>query len=184
MSEGSSFRTVDPTCPNCNEPIGATAEWCMHCYVDLPDGPAGMTPRTFETNEPDTDGYLLDPDGFLDNTLTLAVGLVAGVFAGVIMMFGLFFALHSAWGILLGIVGGFAVAGQTARQSSVSDGVLWGTILVACSLFVFPFIAFSPGMTGGSLGGRIILFMMIGAVVFLIAMPITLVGVIKSVLLR
>ena len=156
----------------------------MHCYVDLPDGPAGVTRRTDEIHEPDTDGRLLDPDGFIDNTLTLGVGLVAGVFAGVILAFGLFLALHSAWGILLGIVGGFAVAGQTARQPSVSDGVLWGTILVACSLFVFPFIAFSPGMEGGTLGGRVILFMMIGVAAFLIAMPITLVGVIKSVLLR
>ena len=184
MSDGNSFRTADPTCPSCEEPVGATAEWCMHCYVDLPDGPDGVTSPTYETHDPDADEYLLDPEGILDNTLTLGVGLAAGVLASVILAFGLFLVLHSLWGILLGLVGGIAVTAQIARQPSVSDGVWWGGVLVAGSLLVFPFIAFSPGMTGGSLGGRIFLFVMIGMIALMIAIPIALFGILKSMLLR
>ena len=27
--------TTDPRCPNCGEPIGRTATYCMHCSADL-----------------------------------------------------------------------------------------------------------------------------------------------------
>lgn len=30
-----------PYCPACDEPISATASYCMHCYEDLPEGWAG-----------------------------------------------------------------------------------------------------------------------------------------------
>lgn len=30
-----------PYCPECDEPVSATASYCMHCYADLPSGGTG-----------------------------------------------------------------------------------------------------------------------------------------------
>lgn len=102
----------DPHCPECGEPIGQTATYCMHCSADLTGeraaadrdgdghwdgsesdpsdvgsdpgagstasgGPRGESPPA--SAESGDDEQLLDPDGVVDDTLTVVVGIAGGV---------------------------------------------------------------------------------------------------------
>ncbi|WP_254763670.1 hypothetical protein [Natrinema marinum] len=40
---------ADPHCPECGEPVGQTAAYCMHCWTDLPDGPGDTGSATLDT---------------------------------------------------------------------------------------------------------------------------------------
>ncbi|PSQ44085.1 hypothetical protein BRD17_04790 [Halobacteriales archaeon SW_7_68_16] len=112
----------DPHCPECGEPIGQTATYCMHCSAELTEEKAaadadgdgawdtdadsaatGTGPG--ETASADTDaswtseeggkkgegsdvagprGQLIDPDGTVDNTLTVIVGIAGGLVIGIL----------------------------------------------------------------------------------------------------
>ena len=105
----------NPHCPECGEPIGQTATYCMHCSADLTDEQAaadtnddgawdaagssdgsadsGNSAPTYgpledeggdATVSTDAGGQLLDPDGIVDNTLTVVVGIAGGVVVGIV----------------------------------------------------------------------------------------------------
>lgn len=96
---------ADPRCPSCDEPVSATATYCMHCEVDLPvEGktPAARTTggsRTVDTAEmeepdpgmptadepPGRRGWL-HPDSLQDDVATLTVGIVGGVLDGFVLL--------------------------------------------------------------------------------------------------
>lgn len=94
---------TDPRCPSCGEPVSATADYCMHCEVDLPsagvDVAAGTTavdgapmdeadpgmPTVDETDRAAgrtaAAGAWIDPDSLLDDVSTAMVGTVGGLVA-------------------------------------------------------------------------------------------------------
>ena len=104
----SGTNTADPRCPECGEPIGSTAAYCMHCSADpteereradtnddgvwdafdrygsadAADGSSSTAATSAATDTAEGDGGLLDPEGFVDDTLTVVVGLGGGFVVG------------------------------------------------------------------------------------------------------
>ena len=180
----------DPHCPECGEPIGQTATYCMHCSADLSDEKAaadtnddgawdeaagagssdgsaddsGDSAPTYDpledegsdaTVSTDAGGQLLDPDGFVDNTLTVVVGIVGGIVVGIVGTIALLVITGSGWGALLGIVAWLGSTAFLVRQRTVQGAVEKSGYAVAVVLLLIPLIAFSPlADVDGGLTGR------------------------------
>lgn len=143
---------LDPRCPHCGGPVSATADYCMHCEEDLPTGDArAADPYGAATTEATAwttpsaadlaDRDWFHPDGFLDDSLTLLVGVVAGVIAGTLATFAVVWALPAAWPFLVGGVAWLGVTVAVARNRTVFDaaevaGYLLALVLVALPLTV------------------------------------------------
>lgn len=189
----------DPRCPECGEPIGATAVYCMHCSTDLTgereltdikDGGArkatgdaadesdtdGQSPSTATSDtvdiSTDEDGSLLDPDGILDNTLTVVVGLGGGLIVGFIGTLVLAFMIESVWAFPAGILVWLLATIYLVRQHTVQGAVAKAAYGVALVLVLVPLIAFSPG-NGGNLAER---FTEFGGLLFIVAIPAGIAG--------
>jgi len=103
----------------------------------------------------DTGGQLLDPDGFVDNTLTVVVGIVGGVVVGIVATVALLVMTESGWGALLGIVAWLGSTGYLVRQRTVQGAVEKSGYAAAVVLLLIPLIAFSPvADVDGGLTGR------------------------------
>lgn len=173
-----------PFCPECGEPVSATADYCMHCYVDFPaDFPAGSgTPGTqagdgtdpAEPPDPGTaatptvagersgtsDDRLLDPDGIVDDSLTVLVGVVGGLVVGLVggIVLGI---LTGHWiGLLLGMVAWLGATAYLVRRPSVQAAVSKTGYAVAGILLLVPLIAVAPGAGNATLTEQAILFVM------------------------
>jgi hypothetical protein len=198
-----------PTCPECGEPIGQTATYCMHCSADLTgersaadadgdgawdDGGAagdgaerGDGPETGDADVPwesggggpdptwgpDGDGgdatspssvggdgdSLLDPDGLVDNSLTVVVGIAGGLVVGLVGTIALAVMTESGWGFLLGILAWLGSTAYLVRQRTVQGAVEKSGYAVAVVLLLLPLIAFSPlAAVDGGLAGRATFF--------------------------
>ena len=186
----------DPRCPECGEPIGQTATYCMHCSADLTEelegadadedgvwdeGEAATADASGDTAMPsasseeaegsiagtatatmDTVGInagaagreteqLLAPDGLLDNTLTVLVGIVGGIVVGVIGTSVLLALTGSGWAVLLGLVAWLGATAYLVRRSTVQEAVAKSGYATAAVLLLVPVIALSPvlGVDGG-----------------------------------
>jgi len=176
----------DPHCPECGEPIGQTATYCMHCSADLTDEKAaadadgdgswdgtGTASTANESDGPEptygplednndavaastaSDGQLLDPDGFVDNTLTVVVGIVGGIVVGIVGTIVLLVMTESGWGALIGILAWLGSTGYLVRQRTVQGAVAKSGYAVAVVLLLIPLVAFSPlADVDGGLAGR------------------------------
>jgi len=185
---------ADPHCPECGEPIGQTATYCMHCSADLTAeqdaadadddgawdgaessggtdaGSVGET-KTWGTSSEESGGertagstddesggsvtggsassadeQLLDPDGLVDNTLTVVVGIVGGIVVGIIGLIVTPIVTGSGWGILVGIVAWLGSTAYLVRQRTVQGAVAKSGYAVAVVLLLIPLIALSPLM--------------------------------------
>lgn len=164
----------DPRCPECGEAIGATATYCMHCSTDLSGRGAvdagasstetGSGPTTSDTG--DTGGGMLHPDGLLDDSLTVAVGIVGGFVIGVVVTFVLLIITASAIG-LVGVVVWLVSTAYLVRRRTVQDAISRAAYGVAFALAFVPLIPFSP-MVEADAGGRVVLFVVL---VFLVGIP-------------
>ena len=181
----------DPHCPECGEPIGQTATYCMHCSADLSDeqaaadtndddawdgtvrsdegdpsaGDEGDASPTYDPLEEgddadaavstDADGQLLDPDGIVDNTLTVVVGVLGGIVVGIVATITLAIVTESLWGVLLGIVAWLGSTGYLVRRRTVQGAVEKSGYAAAVVLLLIPLVAFSPlASVEGGLTGR------------------------------
>lgn len=176
----------DPRCPECGEPIGATATYCMHCSSDLTGrGAVDLTGRgavdagisSTETGSGPTQsgtggtgggtgGDMLDPDGLLDDSLTVVVGIVGGFVIGVVVTFALLIITASAIG-LVGVVVWLGSTAYLVRRRTVQDAISRAAYGVTLALAVVPLIPFSP-MVEADAGGRVVLFVVL---VFLVGIP-------------
>lgn len=161
----------DPRCPECGEPIGRVATYCMHCSADLTDERAAAdadgdgvwdSDGTSETQTPTSGGSsegLLSPDGLLDNTLTVVVGIVGGLVVGIIGTVVLAIVTGSGWALLFGLVAWLGATAHLVRRRTVQGAISRSGYAVAVVLLLVPVIALSPvvGIDGG-LGGRGSLF--------------------------
>lgn len=182
---------TDASCPECGTGVSATAVYCMDCGADLdaateagsdtpsPDppspgaavvggGPAASEPAESEfesTRRRDASHGLLHPDGIADNSLTVAVGVVGGTVVGVLTLVLLGLASQH-W---LSVVPALAVwaggIGYLSRRRSVGVAVRKACYGVAALLVLFPVISFAEVTKGGTVGGRIVLFL-IGELAF------------------
>ena len=169
----------DPHCPECGEPIGQTATYCMHRSADLSDeqaaadanddgtwdrgagsgegdpsaGDEGDASPTYDpledasgdaTATADTGGQVLDPDGVVDNTLTVVVGILGGIVVGIVATVTLAIVTESLWGVLLGIVAWLGSTGYLVRRRTVQGAVEKGGYAAAVVLLLIPLVAFSP----------------------------------------
>ncbi len=164
---------ADPRCPECGEPIGQTATYCMHCWADIPAGsvtadPGEQVPET--GNGDDDDGYrhtdsdeatvgaeserLLDPDGLVDKTLTVLVGTAGGLVVGIVETIVLLIVTESGWVLLVGPIVWLGATGYLVRCRTVQEAIAKTCYAVSLVLMTVPLTAFGPGVTvdGGSGG--------------------------------
>lgn len=178
---------TDPRCPECGEPIGRTATYCMHCSADLagrlgaagadgdgawdeprttgPDAPA-VTPGSRSGTTDDGSGQRLDPDGIVDDTLTAIVGIVGGFLVGFVGTLVLLALTESGWALLVGLVAWLGATAYLVRRRTVQGAIAKSGYAVALVLLLVPVVAISPfvSVEGGS-GGRIDLFVVLLLVV-------------------
>lgn len=145
----------------------------MHCGADLDDADetarsasdervARRNRRNLETaSEADdsADESLLDPDGLLDNSLTVLVGLVGGALVGVLalVLFGII--TQSVWGLLPAGLAWMVGTGYLSTRRTVGEAVRYGCYATALLLVLYPLVSFAPATKGGDFAGRVFLFL-------------------------
>lgn len=194
-----SIDEADPRCPECGEPIGQTATYCMHCSADLTDyqetveddelswdgtdgesGDDGTTTTDAVTESASgvadaagigtEDGQILDPDGFVDNTLTVIVGILGGIVVGFVGTIVLVALTESGWALLFGLIAWLGSTAYLVRRRTVQGAVSKTGYAVALVLLLVPVIALSPVLQidgglerRGEFFGAMLLFVLIPA---------------------
>lgn len=140
---------ADPRCPECGGPIGVTATYCMHCSADLTDeqrvadsdgdGTWDRTPDSVQESS-----SLLDPDGLLDDSLTVVVGIVGGTVAGIVGTAVLGFLTGSGFAVLFGIVAWLLVTVYLVRLRTVQEAISKSGYATAVVILTIPLLALSP----------------------------------------
>lgn len=87
---------------------------------------------------------LLAPDGFVDDTLTVAVGITGGIIVGVVGTVVLGILTESAWALPFGLVAWLGTTAYLVRRRTVQDAVAKSGYAVAAVLLLVPVIALSP----------------------------------------
>lgn len=181
-----SVNDQDPRCPECGEPIGLTATYCMHCSADLTgerEPSTGDDAYQSETSQTTTESYdpsevrvpadsstsLLDPDGLLDTLLTGVVGIIGGLligFLGTIVLTGLVMAS-------VGVVAGFLLwIGATyylLTCGTVQEAISKAAYGVAIGVLSIPLIVFGWAWDTNTLLFDFVLFLLVCA--FLAIIP-------------
>jgi hypothetical protein len=182
----------DPRCPECGEPIGQTATYCMHCSADLTDEQAaadsdddGVWDSAKPSAEPAGDGAtgptsasgtsdagdgsgagaesvdapsfddaagggrLLDPDGLVDDSLTVLVGIAGGIGIGLVGTFVLLAVTGSLWALVFGFVAWLSATAYLVRHRTVQGAVSRSAYGVSIVLLLVPVVALSPLMDDG-----------------------------------
>ncbi len=182
----------DPTCPECGEPIGLTATYCMHCSADLTEereaadtdgdgtwnssaagGSAGGASAGHD-EQTSGGGGLLDPDGLVDNSLTAIVGIVGGIVVGIVMGFVLLVATESGWALLAGLVAWLGSTAYLVRRRTVQAAISRTAYAVAAVFLLVPVLALSPsiGAESGNRGGLFLVLLVFAAIPAVVAAAI------------
>lgn len=182
----------DPRCPECGGPVGSTSVYCMHCGAEFPEGPAGGEPDRRPGGPDDsadvTDAddlswsgaadasvergsdegplsRLLDPDGTVDDSLTVIVGVGVGVVGGVLVLFAVLFATSHEVSLLAGLVAWVGLTVHLARQRSVFGALRLGCYGLAVLLLLAPLSMLSPVVdVSGGYGERVVLVVVLEVV--------------------
>lgn len=171
----------DPRCPECGGRLGQTATYCMHCSADLTEERAaadtdgdgawdrgtatpdsrdagagnGGSSATEPSGSTAADEGLLAPDGVVDDTLTVVVGIAGGVVVGVVGTVALLAATGSAWAVGFGLVTWLGATAYLVRRRTVQAAVAKTGYAVAAVLLLVPVIALSPVVSvDGGIGER------------------------------
>lgn len=142
----------DPRCPECDEKIAGTAQYCMHCEADLPDGPTGE-PASSASGEIDSDPTPTDdyggvsdtPDGGERTTLLLRgpISIVMAFPAALLALFGVTGIPDTLpwWAaltvLLVSLVG---VAGYLLTKPLASDAIGDGLYIYGGLFVVIPLL--------------------------------------------
>lgn len=179
---------VDPRCPECGGPTGADATYCIHCsaefdpseIVDASEQPLDDTSTTAGRHNPvsnvqtasgssGTAEHPLDPEGAVDNTLTVIVGIVGGIVIGLLGLLVLLGTTGSGWSIPIGFIGWLLVTAYLVRRRYVMDAVAKSGYGIALTLLLLPLIMVSPATSAGlGLTDRAVSFV---AVLLIVAIP-------------
>jgi hypothetical protein len=98
------------------------------------------------------DGSLLDPDGIVDDTLTVVVAILAGIVVGFGSLVMLLFVVESGWVLLLALVVWLGSTAYLSRRRTVQGAVSHGAYLLAAVLASAPVVAAIA--TSGGVGER------------------------------
>lgn len=184
---------VDPRCPDCGGAVGTTATYCMHCSADLTGrGPVdGADEGDVGGGDGDRGGHggrsdhgdggdssLLDPDGLLDDSLTVAVGVVGGLVVGIVATFALLF--FDAGLALLGVVVWLGATVYLVRLRTVQEAVSRAAYGVALVLLLVPLVPLSPAVETSSGGDRVVGVVVLGVLVGIPALVAAGVGYLAS----
>jgi len=120
------------------------------------------------------DGQLLDPDGLVDNTLTVVVGIAGGIVVGLVGTTVLTVVTASPWALLFGFLAWLGATAYLVRLRTVQGAVSKTGYAVALVLLSVPVIAFSPAATVE--GGRGSLFVVLAMFVLVPAAVAAAVG--------
>ena len=119
-----------------------------------PAGPMGVPTTGADEGEP-----FLAPEGLVDDTLTVVVGIGGGLVVGFVGTVALAVTTESGWGILVGVAGWLGSTAYLVRQRTVQGAVAKSGYAVAAVLLLLPLVAFSPAMeVDGGLRGRVTFF--------------------------
>jgi hypothetical protein len=155
----------NPTCPDCAEPVGARAGYCMHCGAtfDEPadgsvgtDGADATEPTESSRHEAEASGASsqsegpLRSDGRLDGGLTVAVSVAAGLLVGLVAAFAVGSALPVG-GSGAGLLAWLGTTGYLLRSESVFGAIRLGAYALAVALVVGP-LGIATGADGGLAG--------------------------------
>lgn len=147
----------DPRCPECGGPIAARATECLHCGADLSNSqplagtarnhaPGGQSPGADPRGAVSTAAgtpveHPLDPEGVMDNTLTVMVGILGGLIIGIIGTVVLLFLTQSAWGAAFGFVAWLGATAYLVRRRYLMDTVSKTAYGITAVLLLVPAIA-------------------------------------------
>jgi hypothetical protein len=132
-------------------------------------GASADAPGTGTATAGESSRQLLDPEGLVDNTLTILVGIVGGVIAGLVGTIVLGVVTNSGYGVGFGILVWLVVTAYLVRQRTVQGAVSKSAYAVALVLLSVPLIALSPFVdVDGGLSGRGGLFV---ALLLFVAVP-------------
>ena len=191
----------DPRCPECGEPIGMTATYCMHCSADLTDEleeadgdgrwndspEAGQQPTSSLARRigaalgvPAATGkdtsQLLDPDGFVDDALTAIVGVVGGIVVGAVGTIVLGAVTGNWLALVMGLLAWLGSTVYLVRRRTVQGAIAASAYAVAVVLVAVPVIALSPvvSVDGGytERGGLFFVLLLFVAVPVLVALAV------------
>lgn len=127
------------------------------------------------------EGKLLDPDGIVDNTLTIVAGIGAGVVVGVVLTVELLAMTGSPWALLAGVVGWLGATAYLVRHRTVQGAVAASGYAIALVLLLIPVVAFSPvASVDGGLAERGGLFLALAAFVVVPVLVAVLLGWVAS----
>lgn len=184
---------VDPRCPECGGPTGATATYCIHCsaefdpsdIVDASEQPLDEESSTTGSQNLVSDvrtasgssgtvEHPLDPEGAVDDTLTVIVGIVGGIVIGLLGLLVLIGTTGSGWSIPFGVFGWLLVTAYLVRRRYVMDAVAKSGYGIALTLLSLPLIMVSPATSAGlGLVDRAVSFV---AVLLVVAIPAVIVA--------
>jgi hypothetical protein len=159
---------TDPRCPECDEPVGTTATYCMHCDAEF-DAPvdAGDTDSEIargdtgtQTSDDTVDGAgtaesdrsvrtdlttweqrlsrWLGPDGWIDDSLTVLLAIGAGLVIGPLTIIVLALLRGSLWSLAVGFVVLNGSIAHLANQRTVYGTVRGGCFGISALLVVLP----------------------------------------------
>ena len=99
------------------------------------------------TDGVDESGDLLAPDGVVDDTLTVAVGIVGGLVVGVVGTLVLAMLTGSGLALGFGMVAWLAATAYLVRRRTVQAAIAKGAYAVAGVLLLVPIAALSPAVS-------------------------------------
>jgi hypothetical protein len=157
-----SVKANDPRCPECGGPIGMTASYCMHCSTDLTEerereqvdadadgewngtnSPSSTPQASVPTEDTTGSESLLDPDGLLDNSLTVVVGIIGGLVIGLIELLVVTGVLSVGWGFAVGILAWLGATAYLVQRRTVQEAISKAAYGIAIAIMSFPLIVFS-----------------------------------------
>lgn len=176
---------MDPRCPDCDQPVGATATSCMHCgaefhhpaNIDVEDAmwtssteTAVQAPNRATSDKPDS----TDIPSTLDRWVPLWLArVVSGLLIGPVLALWTLLIIGTIAGGTAGFVSAVVVWFVTAaywktRRSvtSISASVCYG---VALLLAFTPVIVLTDAAKGGTFGGQVLLFIIAEGIFGIIA---------------
>jgi len=95
------------------------------------------------TSDPES-GRLLAPDGLVDDTLTVLVGIAGGIVVGVVGTVVLGIVTGSGWAVVFGVLAWLGTTAYLVRRRTVQSAVARSGYAVALVLLGVPVIALSP----------------------------------------
>ncbi|AGN00514.1 hypothetical protein L593_02815 [Salinarchaeum sp. Harcht-Bsk1] len=87
---------------------------------------------------------LLDPQGIVDDALTVVVGILGGIVVGLVATVVLLILTGSGWALLFGFVGWLGATAYLVRRRTVQGAISKSAYAVAAVFLLIPLVVASP----------------------------------------